>query len=264
MVFYTVYKTMNLLNGKFYFGVHKTENPDDDYLGSGTYIKRAVAKHGVQNFRKEVLFAYADSNLAFEKEDELIRMHRGFNPLCMNLKRGGNGGFDWINENGLADHTQCGLAMNKVIQKRLSSDPVYASQWMKMQNQKQQLMQRRANDLEIKQKAAAGRRGVWVGKHHTKKTKNLIAAKARLRMGSLNSQFGTRWVTNGTENAKVSKERPIPQGWRLGRSMCQSVLRAVKRKRCRKASPPTKFTGDKSARLVSVGLLRQMREKHGC
>ena len=49
-------QTVNLLNGKFYFGVHKTENPYDEYLGSGTYIKRAVAKHGEQNFRKEILF----------------------------------------------------------------------------------------------------------------------------------------------------------------------------------------------------------------
>ena len=49
-----------MLNGKFYFGVHKTKNPNDEYLGSGTYIKRAVEKHGEQNFRKEVLFIYLD------------------------------------------------------------------------------------------------------------------------------------------------------------------------------------------------------------
>jgi hypothetical protein len=39
---YTVYKTVNLVNGKFYLGVHKTDNPNDEYLGSGTYIIRAV------------------------------------------------------------------------------------------------------------------------------------------------------------------------------------------------------------------------------
>jgi len=31
---YTVYKTQNLVNGKYYFGVHKTNNPYDGYLGS--------------------------------------------------------------------------------------------------------------------------------------------------------------------------------------------------------------------------------------
>src|SRR5208337_1180791 len=51
---------------------HKTENPDDEYLGSGTYIKRAVAKYGPEKFRKDVLFVYADPESAFTKEAKLL------------------------------------------------------------------------------------------------------------------------------------------------------------------------------------------------
>jgi hypothetical protein len=100
---YTVYKTTNLANGKYYFGVHKTDNPIDDYLGSGTYIIRAIAKYGREKFRKDVLFIFDETNAAsaFAKEDELIQCYRGRDPLCMNLRRGGDGGFDWINKNGL-------------------------------------------------------------------------------------------------------------------------------------------------------------------
>jgi hypothetical protein len=100
MIYYTVYKTVNLINGKYYFGVHKTANPHDGYLGSGTYIKRAVAKYGEQNFRKDILFIYLDPESAFGKEDELIQCWRGRDPLCMNLRKGGSGGFDWINAHG--------------------------------------------------------------------------------------------------------------------------------------------------------------------
>ena len=98
---HTVYKTTNLLNGKYYFGYHKTGNPQDDYLGSGTYIQKAVAKHGAENFKKEVLFTYLDAGSALGKEAELVEAYRG-DPLCKNLRKGGDGGFDYINRNKLA------------------------------------------------------------------------------------------------------------------------------------------------------------------
>lgn len=41
-MFYTVYKTINIHNQKFYIGVHKTIDPNDDYLGSGKLIKFAL------------------------------------------------------------------------------------------------------------------------------------------------------------------------------------------------------------------------------
>lgn len=43
---YTVYKTTNIINGKYYIGVHKTTNPNDSYLGSGKAIKEAIKKYG--------------------------------------------------------------------------------------------------------------------------------------------------------------------------------------------------------------------------
>ena len=36
-------------------------------------------------------------------------------------------------------------------------------------------------------------------------------------MGSLNSQYGTMWITNGIENKKIIKTEVIPEGWYIGR-----------------------------------------------
>jgi len=89
-MFHTVYKTTNLVNGKYYFGYHKTKNPSDTYLGSGTYIERAVRKYGRVNFKKEVLFICPDAESAFGKEKELIAAFIA-DPFCMNLREGENG-----------------------------------------------------------------------------------------------------------------------------------------------------------------------------
>jgi len=50
---YIVYKTTNLINKKIYIGIHSTENINDGYLGSGTALKRAIAKHGKENFSEK-------------------------------------------------------------------------------------------------------------------------------------------------------------------------------------------------------------------
>jgi hypothetical protein len=49
------YKTENKINNKFYYGVHRTDDLNDGYLGSGIRIQRAILKYGAENFNKEIL-----------------------------------------------------------------------------------------------------------------------------------------------------------------------------------------------------------------
>jgi hypothetical protein len=87
---FIVYKVTNLVNGKFYIGVHKTNNPMDAYLGSGELIKRAVAKHGRSSFRKDILAVFDSPAAAFEMEEMLVAPHLS-NPECYNMRKGGEG-----------------------------------------------------------------------------------------------------------------------------------------------------------------------------
>jgi hypothetical protein len=93
---YTVYKTTNLVNGRYYIGVHKTKDPYDRYLGSGSILKKAIAKYGVHEFQKSILFIYPDSTSAYGKEFELLTVLKG-DPFCYNLIDGGAGGWEGAN-----------------------------------------------------------------------------------------------------------------------------------------------------------------------
>ena len=66
---YYIYLTTNLLNNKKYIGQHYGEI-DDNYLGSGSILKKALIKYGRENFKKEILEicnSYEELNLAERK-----------------------------------------------------------------------------------------------------------------------------------------------------------------------------------------------------
>lgn len=50
-----IYQTTNLINGKVYIGQHMSESFDANYYGSGKWLKRAIAKYGIET---SVLLCY--------------------------------------------------------------------------------------------------------------------------------------------------------------------------------------------------------------
>ncbi len=90
---YTIYKITNIINGKFYIGKHQTKDLNDGYFGSGKILKRAIAKHGKENFTKEILFVFDNESEMNAKERELVTLNESSYNLCP----GGQGGFGYIN-----------------------------------------------------------------------------------------------------------------------------------------------------------------------
>lgn len=85
-----IYLTINKINGKKYIGFHSTENINDNYIGSGKILKRAIEKYGKENFEREIL-EFCNSENWQEKEIEWIDKMRSLSPNGYNITKGGQG-----------------------------------------------------------------------------------------------------------------------------------------------------------------------------
>jgi hypothetical protein len=87
---YILYKTTNLVNGKYYIGV--TNGNDPFYKGSGVVLKEAMKQYGSENFKREIIATFKNELEAYAKEAEIVNKDFVNNRQTYNIKVGGKGG----------------------------------------------------------------------------------------------------------------------------------------------------------------------------
>ena len=90
--YHFLYKTTNNINGKYYYGIHSTNKLNDGYLGSGTYLRNSIYRHGRENFSIEILEYFNTRDELLEAESNIITKEMILDKRCMNLCFGGKGG----------------------------------------------------------------------------------------------------------------------------------------------------------------------------
>ena len=70
--YHFLYKTTNLINNKYYYGMHSTYKLDDGYLGSGKILRYSIRKYGKENFVIEIIEFYSSREELVEAEIKLI------------------------------------------------------------------------------------------------------------------------------------------------------------------------------------------------
>jgi group I intron endonuclease len=91
-----VYRTTNLISGKFYIGKDKYNNPN--YIGSGVKLKDAIKSYGKHNFIKEILEHCNSYERLNQREKHWIEEHNSTNPsVGYNISTGGDGGDNFTN-----------------------------------------------------------------------------------------------------------------------------------------------------------------------
>jgi hypothetical protein len=210
-MYYLVYKITNTINDKIYIGCHKTENINDGYFGSGKVLKLAIKKYGVENFIKEIIYEASNSEEMFEKEKQLVEIGKH----SYNLKTGGQGGFDFINQN-MSDEERIRISKlgAKGFKNKLETDLEFSNHF---KEKMREITNQRHKDGTI---ATWKDTYSWLGKRHKEETRQKMSSTHKQRgnhIGEKNSQYGKMWITNGQISSKINKTEVIPDGWYKGR-----------------------------------------------
>lgn len=194
--FHYVYR-IDRFDGKFYIGLHSTDNMDDGYFGSGTRLSNSLRYHGKDKHSKTILEQFASREEAAAHEKFLITDEMRAGTMCLNLAPGGGGGFK-----DEAHFAKCSAAAVEATKRR-----------HKERGQPQACI----DALERGRKPISRENSCdWNGRNHKQETKAQMSVS---HQGEKNSQFGTCWVTNGTP-VKIKKDQLdeyLSKGYSRGR-----------------------------------------------
>jgi len=207
-MFYTVYKTTNLINGKIYVGLHITNDLNDDYLGSGSQLKSAVKKYGKENFKREYIKICDSPEEMYELEADIVNEDFVKRSDTYNMKTGGIG--SWYHVNANADRYREARSKLRKQRNDAGDNPFFDPEWQKKFNSMNypeivQTLVKKANSPE----AIAKKKETWK-----------ITGRGK---GTKNSQYGTCWVTHSElGNKKIDKndlDRFLSLGYTKGRKI---------------------------------------------
>ena len=216
-MYYLIYKTTNVVNGKIYIGCHKTENVNDNYVGSGVILKKAIKKYGIDNFIKENIYTFDNEKDMFLKEEEIVDKNFIKRKDVYNIKTGGFGGWpdeciSWRSSNEAKEfHKKFSLEPENL---RRFKDNKKLKEWQKSDKLKELLTKYSKSDRNMKQLE------MMRNSEKHKEWRNSDRCKEILRKANKEKKGKFRWVTNEIENKMIkSEELPIieEKGWRIGR-----------------------------------------------
>jgi len=218
-MFYYLYEIKNLVNNKIYVGVHKTNIVDDGYMGSGKVILSAIRKYGIDQFQKTILETFENSEAMFRREKEVVTDEFLSRSDTYNLRRGGNGGFDYINK----------IGANVVLSEQRNRDPTLVDRVREIHRQNRSSIEfdpiarakgvKKCRDFGLGYMNPISReKGMKAALSEVSRNKRLASfSQIEHQSGNKNSQFGMIWITTGTNSMKIKKDSLIPAGWRRGR-----------------------------------------------
>lgn len=141
---------------------------------------------GVENFKREVLHVYDNEADMNTKERELVTAQLIESGQVYNIMLGGDGGFGYINSNGLSGSVKGGITC-----RHLHPNPfLIASNRCKLEESLLALTKAQTETA--------------------RKSRILTMQKKGHQQGNKNSQFGSKWATNNIVNLKLTKDKPLP------------------------------------------------------
>jgi hypothetical protein len=205
--YHFIYKTTNLLNGKYYIGMHSTDDLSDGYMGSGKRLKRSLKKYGKENHVVTILEFFSCRTQLKAREKEVVSMNEISKKECMNIMTGGNGGY---------------ISQAHYKKMRIGASNFLKEKW-KNEEYKKKRIEESAARMKQHHKDGKIKYDTFTNKTHSNQTKDLISKiKIGKYTGEKNSQFGTCWIFKDAINKKINKnelKQFLEQGWEKGRKI---------------------------------------------
>jgi len=205
LIYYIIYRVTNLINNKYYIGMHRTNDLKNGYMGSGKLIRAAIKKYGIENFKKEVLHHFDNEEEMKNKEKELVVLEEQSYNLCP----GGKGGFGYINKNDLNFTYEKNKRITKgwqVTKEQLQTNGRNSYKKQKDKYGENFLIERCSKYLHL------------VNTEEAIKKRKETYKKIGFQQGEKNSQFGTFWITDGKTNKKWKDSLGnLPDGFYKGK-----------------------------------------------
>jgi hypothetical protein len=170
-------------DGKYYIGLHSTDLLEDGYFGSGTYLANSLRYHGRDKHSKTILQFFDTRDEAKAHEKFLITEEMRCDKLCMNIAA-----------HRLKAQSKGGIAGGRAS---FEKGKGFFSKESKAKSVATKKAKYETGELV----------GTFTGRKHLDETKALIGLKAKTKVGELNSQYGTCWITDGVKPVKISKEK---------------------------------------------------------
>lgn len=160
--YHYIYKTTCSVTGRYYIGMHSTDNLEDGYIGSGRRLWLSINKHGRENHTKEILEFLESRQALKDRETQLVNEDVLKDPMCMNLQPGGGGGFS-----GEEHRKKCSMAGNLVFINRIKTDASFREKYRSISRD------------NMKKARSIGKLKPfdWTGHHHSENTKRKIGSK---------------------------------------------------------------------------------------
>lgn len=219
-MYHYIYKTTCVITQRFYIGMHSTDNLNDNYIGSGKQLWRSINKHGREHHNIEILEFLPSRKSLANREWEIVNEELINNPLCMNLKNGGDGGWETLNKD--PDYKWARIKGGQTIKNRCEFWLIHKNRMET--DEKYKNKHNSSVSLSLKQRWAEHGHP-WKGRKHTEETKQKQSdAKKGKCSGENNNGYGTCWMYHLQEekNIKIKKENVeqyLLQGWIKGRKM---------------------------------------------
>ena len=88
------YRIINKNTQEYYLGIHSTNDLNDNYMGSGSFLKKEYKKWGKDSFIKEILKFFDNREDLIKHEQIIVNESILKDPLCLNIIRGGIAGLE--------------------------------------------------------------------------------------------------------------------------------------------------------------------------